>query len=161
MFRPVTNNRTGELIANVQEWLGHANVSDDAPLRPAQDAPGGQPDVPGEVLVYIYENPVDISQAQALVHLPAVVGTGRQLVADQLAAAAGESRRTVDKARPVLRVAAGGESSDAEALWEHAAQDRDGGVAGGIGAPRSADEDCSPWIALVRLRERCRGSGSR
>jgi len=48
-------------------------------------------------LVYIYENPVDISQAQALVHLAAVVGTGRQLVADQLAAAAGENRRAVDK----------------------------------------------------------------
>ena len=35
-------------IAKVQEWLGHANVSV-TPLRPAQDAAGGQSDVPREV----------------------------------------------------------------------------------------------------------------
>jgi len=37
-------------IAKVQEWLGHANVSNYPPLRPAQDAAGGQPDVSCEVL---------------------------------------------------------------------------------------------------------------
>ena len=51
----------------------------------------------------------------------------RELVADQLAAAAGEDRRAVDKACPLLLAAAGGESSDAAAVWRHAAAD--GGAA--------------------------------
>jgi len=42
----------------------------------------------------------------------------------QLAAAAGENRRTLDKTRPLLLVATGGESSDAPALRKHAAKDR-------------------------------------
>ena len=63
----------------------------------------------------------------------------RQLVADQLAAAAGENRRAFDKACPVLLVAAGRESSDAPALRKHAAEDRDAAAASGIrrGAERS------------------------
>jgi len=61
------------------------------------------------------------------------------LVADQLAAAAGENRRVFDKACPVLLVAAGRESSDAPGLRKHAAEDRDAAAASGIrrGAERS------------------------
>jgi len=61
--------------------------------------------------------------------LPSPVAT---LVANQLAAAVGEDRRTVDKAHPLLLVAAGGESPDAPALCWHAAEDRGAAVAGGI-----------------------------
>jgi hypothetical protein len=38
------------VIAKVQEWLGHANVSNHTALRSAENAPRGQPNVPGEVL---------------------------------------------------------------------------------------------------------------
>ncbi len=60
-------------------------------------------------------------------------GTGRQLVAEQPAAAAYENRRAVDKARPLLLAAAGGESSDAAAVWSHGAHDCHAAGAGGIG----------------------------
>jgi hypothetical protein len=56
----------------------------------------------------------------------------REVVAHQLAAAVGEDRRTVDKARALLLVAAGGESPDAPALCPHAAKDHDAAGAGGI-----------------------------
>jgi len=49
---------------------------------------------------------------------------GCHLVANQLAAAGGEDRRTIDQARPLLLAAARGELSDAPTLWRHAAQDR-------------------------------------
>jgi len=39
------------------------------------------------------------------------------------------------KTRPLLLVAAGGEPPDVAAVWRHAAQDRDGGVASGIRPP--------------------------
>src|SRR5215470_4111831 len=45
---------------------------------------------------------------------------------------ADENRRTVDQARMLLLVAAGGESPDAPALQQHAAQDHDTARAGGI-----------------------------
>src|SRR5208337_2876164 len=54
------------------------------------------------------------------------------LVADQLAAAPGENRRTFDQARPLLLAPAGRESSDEAAVWRHAEEDRDAAVAGGI-----------------------------
>jgi transposase len=57
---------------------------------------------------------------------------GCHLVADQLAAAAGEARWTVDQALALLLAVARGESPDAAALWEHAAKDRGVTVAGGI-----------------------------
>jgi Transposase DDE domain group 1 len=65
--------------------------------------------------------------------------SGRHLVADQLAAAVGEDRRTVDKARTLLLVAASGESPDAPAVCRHAAKDHAAACAGGIrrGAERS------------------------
>src|SRR5271163_102388 len=56
----------------------------------------------------------------------------RKVVADRLAAAVGEDRWTVDKARTFLLVAAGGEPPDETALWEHAAKDRGVTVADGI-----------------------------
>ena len=68
-------------------------------------------------------------------------GTDRSLVADQLAAAVGEDRRAFNKACSLLLAAAGGESSDAAALREHAAKDRDAAVASGIGRVQSA-ADC-------------------
>ena len=50
----------------------------------------------------------------------------------QLPAAVGETRRTAHQTRALLLVAAGGEPSDAAALWEYAAKDRGVTVAGGI-----------------------------
>ena len=47
---------------------------------------------------------------------------GRHLVADQLAAAVGQDRRPIDQTCPLLLVAAGGEPSDAAAVWRHAAR---------------------------------------
>src|SRR5229473_3063238 len=63
-------------------------------------------------------------------------GADRQLVADQLAAAAGENRWPFNKACPVLLVALGGEPPDAPAFREHAAEDCDAAVASGIGGLR-------------------------
>jgi hypothetical protein len=69
-------------------------------------------------------------------------GTDRSLVADQLAAAAGEDRRAFNKACTLLLAAACGEPPDAAALREHAAKDRDAAVAGVIGRVQSgADFD--------------------
>jgi len=64
---------------------------------------------------------------------PGAADEGRDMVADQLAAATGETRRTIDQARTLLLVAPGGEASDAAVVWRHAAQDLDVAVAGGIG----------------------------
>ena len=57
----------------------------------------------------------------------------RPLVAHELAAAAGENRRTPDQARPILLAAAGGESPHAAAVWGHAAQDRGAPITSRIG----------------------------
>jgi hypothetical protein len=62
---------------------------------------------------------------------------GCHLVANQLTAAVGEDRRTVDKARTMLVVAAGAESPDAPAIWRRAAEDRGAAVAGGIARAQS------------------------
>jgi Transposase DDE domain group 1 len=59
----------------------------------------------------------------------------RRLVADELAAAAGENRRTPNQARPVLLAATGGESPHAAAVWEHAAQDRGAAITSRIDEP--------------------------
>ena len=76
----------------------------------------------------------------------------RQLVADQLAAAAGENRRTVDQARTLLLAAAGGEPSDAAAVCRHAAEDRGAAVAGGIGGLLSATDFGDE---IGRQRDKC------
>jgi hypothetical protein len=59
----------------------------------------------------------------------------RRLVAHELAAAAGENRRTPNQARPLLLAAAGGESPHAAADWEHAAQDRGAAITSRIDEP--------------------------
>ncbi len=69
---------------------------------------------------------------------------GCHLVAHQRAAAVGEDRRTIDQARTLLLVAAGGEPSDAAAVCQHAAEDRGTAVAGGIA-------DC--WVAETMPEE--------
>jgi hypothetical protein len=71
----------------------------------------------------------------------------RRLVADQLAAAPAENRRTVDQARTLLLAAAGGEPSDAPALWQHAAEDRGAAIARGIGDPQGGADigDAGGW----------------
>ena len=56
----------------------------------------------------------------------------RQLVADQLAAAAGEDGRPAGETCPLLLAAAGGEPSDAAAVWSHAGQDRIAALARGV-----------------------------
>ena len=69
----------------------------------------------------------------------------RREVATASEVAAGENQRTTDQACPVLLVAAGGGSSDATALWQHALEDRGAAAAGGIA-------DC--WVAdIIALRE--------
>jgi len=71
----------------------------------------------------------------------------RRLVADQLAAAPGENRRTVDQARTLLLAATCGEPSDAPALWKHAAEDRGAAIARGIGDPQGGADfgDAGGW----------------
>src|SRR5208282_2820117 len=72
------------------------------------------------------------TSSRAVVPAASVAGTGRQLVADQLAAAVGEDRRAVDQACALLLVAAGRGASDTAAVCRHAAEDRGAAVAGGI-----------------------------
>src|ERR1035437_6993169 len=57
----------------------------------------------------------------------------RQLVADELAATAGEDGRTIGETRPVLLPATGGEPPDAAAVRKHAAADRRAALADRIG----------------------------
>src|ERR1019366_1634180 len=77
----------------------------------------------------------------------------RHVVADQLAAAAGENRRAFDQACPVLLVAACGEPSDAPALRKHAAEDRGAAVASGIatrdGGFQIGCEETGAWSGVV------------
>src|ERR1035437_5792760 len=62
----------------------------------------------------------------------------RQLVADQLATAIGENRRSIGQARSVLLVAPGGKSSDTAAVWKHGAPDRR--AAGACGVVEAAQQ---------------------
>lgn len=64
-------------------------------------------------------------------------GEDRQLVAYQLTAAACENRRAFDKAWPLLLALAGGKSSDAAALWQHAVEDRDAALGSRMGRAQS------------------------
>jgi len=59
----------------------------------------------------------------------------RQVVADELAAAAGENGRSAGEACPILLALAGREPSDAPAVRGHAAPDRVVAPASGIGGP--------------------------
>jgi hypothetical protein len=58
----------------------------------------------------------------------------------QLAAAAGENRRTVDKTRPLLLAPAGGEPPHTAAVCRHAAEDRGVAGTGGIGGTLIAEK---------------------
>ena len=62
----------------------------------------------------------------------------REVVADQLAAAVGEDRRTAHPTCALLLVAVGGEPSDAAVVCRHAAKDHDAAVASGIGGLQRA-----------------------
>src|ERR1035437_904584 len=61
-----------------------------------------------------------------------VAQADRELVADQLAAAAGEDGRTAGETCPLLLALAGGEPSDEAAVWEYGAADRGAVASGGI-----------------------------
>ena len=61
-----------------------------------------------------------------------VAQANRELVADQLAAAAGEDGWTASEVCPLLLAFAGGEPSDEAALWEYGAADRGAVASGGI-----------------------------
>ena len=64
----------------------------------------------------------------------------RQVVADQLAAAAGEDRRPVGEARPLLLAAAGRESPDAAAVWSHGTADRGAARTRRVGEPTTGSD---------------------
>ena len=85
--------------------------------------------------------------------LPAGIDT---LVADQLAAAAGENRRTARLICALLLVAAGRGASDAAAVCRHAAEDRGAAVVGGITRAQSGADFDYGW----RRREKCLRNGS-
>src|SRR5271163_2698613 len=74
----------------------------------------------------------DRLQPREFVAAAGAADAGRLLVADRLAAAVDEDRRTIDQARTLLLVAAGGESSHAAAVRGQAGGDRDATVARGI-----------------------------
>src|ERR1019366_2493962 len=98
------------------------------------------PPLPGQRGAAVAE--CDCLQSRESVASAGAADEDRHLVADQLAAAAGENRRAFDKACSVLLVAAGRESSHPPALRKHAAEDRDAAAAGGIRrAQREANFD--------------------
>src|ERR1035437_8816582 len=76
----------------------------------------------------------------------------RGVFAGQLGATVGENRRAVKQACALLLAAAGGESSDAAAVWLHAAEDRGAAVASEIGGLQSA-ADFGDEIG--RQRDKC------
>jgi hypothetical protein len=61
----------------------------------------------------------------------------QQLVADELAAAAGENGRSAGETCPVLLTTAGRRAPEAEAVRQHAAKDRGATLARGIGEPQT------------------------
>src|SRR5271165_1391506 len=61
-----------------------------------------------------------------------VAQANRELVANELAATAGEDGRTAGETCPLLLALAGGEPSDEAALWEYGAADRGAVASGGI-----------------------------
>jgi len=86
-------------------------------------------------------------QPRQLVAAIGAADADKQLVANQLATAAGEDGRPLDKARPLLLAAFSREPSDAAAVWEHALEDREAASAGGI-------TDC--WVADKMAQGRAR-----
>ena len=71
-------------------------------------------------------------------HLTDPRGKNTQLLlADQLAAAVGENRRTFDQACPLLLAATGREPSDSATVWEHGPADRLAALASRVGEPQT------------------------
>ncbi len=81
----------------------------------------------------------------------------QQLVADELAAAAGEDRRAADQTRSQLLAALGGESSDTAAVWSHGGPDHCATLASRLGEPQTGADfgDEGGWG-----KEKCRRSRS-
>ena len=82
----------------------------------------------------------------------------RQLVADQLAAAIGENRRSIGQARMIRLVAPGGKSSDAAALWRDAPADRSAAGSSGVAettwlAEKSINKDVRGGAVFAKLQE--------
>jgi hypothetical protein len=77
----------------------------------------------------------------------------REMVADQVAAAADEEWGSVGQTRAVLLAAAGGGASDAAALWEHAEADGGAGATGRVGAPLAGRENRGRGGKRVRVCE--------
>src|SRR5271169_960440 len=74
----------------------------------------------------------DRLQPREFVATPSAARADQEVVADQLAAAVGENRRTTHQTRTLLLVAAGGEPSYAAVVCRDAAENRSAAVAGGI-----------------------------
>src|SRR5208283_636685 len=71
-------------------------------------------------------------QPGQFVAAPGVAQANRELVADQLAAAAGEDGRTAGETCPLLLAVVGGEPSDETVVWRYAPADRSAVASGGI-----------------------------
>ena len=82
----------------------------------------------------------------------------RRLVADKLAAAAGENRREAGQARPLLLAVAGRKSLHAAAVWEHAAQDRGAADAIGLAPIAVTTSGAEGGRSAQCLRNRLRGN---
>ena len=64
----------------------------------------------------------------------------RELVADQLAAAAGEDGRQAGQARPLLLAARNREPPDGATVWKHGAADRLAALASRVGEPTTGSD---------------------
>src|ERR1700730_19333129 len=79
----------------------------------------------------------ELDRLQTRVFVPAAgaANEGRHLVANQLAAAVGEDRRTAHPTCALLLVAVGRGAPDGAVGWRPATENRDAAVASGIGGP--------------------------
>ncbi len=100
---------------------GQAGRKDDSPLLPSFSF---EPSAAGV-------EPAGLQPGE-FVAAAGVAEANRELVADELAATAGEDGRTAGEACPLLLALAGGEQSDEAALWEYGAADRGAVASGGI-----------------------------
>ena len=100
---------------------GQAGRKDDSPLLPSFSF---EPSAAGV-------EPAGLQPGE-FVAAAGVAEANRELVADELAATAGEDGRTAGEACPLLLALAGGEPSDEAALWEYGAADRGAVASGGI-----------------------------
>src|SRR6202022_3122597 len=96
----------------------------------------------------------ELDRLQPREFVPAVgaADEGRHLVANQLAAAVGEDRRTAHPTCALLLVAVGRGAPDAAIVWWHAAEDRNAVGAGGI---RRAQRGANFDDAAGTSRQKC------